>query len=283
MSRYSAEGAAGATGAAPGRLGLWPTVRADRLFVGVLVGLIGLAWLSLVFWEVSPYSRFLSHEEVGDVAPFSDAYLRLLVFFVAGWTLMTVAMMLPTSLPLVAFFRSLVRDRRNSGSLVSALVVGYLAVWTAFAAVVHANDQGIHVAVHHIGWLDENAWLIAASTFVVAGLFQFSSLKYRCLDKCRSPVGFVLAHWREGTRTNAFLVGVRHGLFCLGCCWALMLLMFAVGVGNIGWMLVLAAVMATEKNVSWGRRLSAPIGSLLVASGIALAIAGIAGAGAQSG
>ena len=197
MSRYSAEGAAGATGAAPGRLGLWPTVRSDRLFAGILVGLVGLAWLSLAFWEVSPYSRFLSHKEVGDVAPFSDAYLRLLVFFVAGWTLMTVAMMLPTSLPLVAFFRSLVRDRPNSGSLVSALVVGYLAVWTAFAAVVHANDQGIHFAVHHIGWLDENAWLIAASTFVVAGLFQFSSLKYRCLDKCRSPVGFVLAHWRE--------------------------------------------------------------------------------------
>jgi predicted metal-binding membrane protein len=274
---HSADGAAGGTRAPPGRLGLWPTVRADRLFVGILVALIGLSWLGLVVWKASPYGRFLSHEGVGDVAPFSDAYLRLLVFFVAGWTLMTVAMMLPTSLPLVAFFHTLVRDRPNRASLVVVLVLGYLAVWTAFAGLVHVNDQGIHFAVDRIGWLDQNAWLIAASTFAVAGLYQFSSLKYRCLDKCRSPVGFVLAHWREGTRMNAFAVGVRHGLFCLGCCWSLMLLMFAVGVGSIGWMLALAAVMATEKNVSWGRRLSAPVGVVLLACAGVLAVVGTAG------
>jgi predicted metal-binding membrane protein len=274
---YSAPGVAGTTPAAPARIGLWPNVRNDRLFVGLFVGLVGLAWLGLVVWKASPYGRFLGHEEVGEVAPFSEGYIRLFVFFVAGWTLMTAAMMLPTSLPLFAFFRTLVRGRSTHASLVIVLVLGYVSVWTAFAAVVHVNDQAIHFAVERVGFLDRNAWLIAASTFALAGAYQFSSVKYRCLDKCRSPVGFVMAHWRDGRRTNAFALGVRHGLFCLGCCWSLMLVMFAVGVGNIGWMLVLAAVMATEKNVSWGRRLSAPVGAVLLVSAGVLAVAGATG------
>jgi predicted metal-binding membrane protein len=271
MSISSAQGVAGPTPAAPARIGLWPSVRYDRFFVGLFLALVGLAWLGLVVWQVSPYGRFLSHEEVGHVAPLSADYLRLLVFFVAGWTLMTVAMMLPTSLPLFAFFRSLVRGRSTHRTLVLALVLGYVLVWTAFAAAVHVNDQAIHFVVARVGWLDRNAWLIAASTFAVAGLYQFSSVKYRCLDKCRSPVGFVMAHWHEGRHANAFVLGIRHGLFCLGCCWSLMLLMFAVGVGNIGWMLLLAAVMATEKNVSWGRQLSAPLGVVLLAWAAVLA------------
>ena len=110
------------------------------------------------------------------------------------------------------------------------------------------------------------------------GIYQFTPLKYRCLDECRSPLGFVMNHWRgRSERREAFMLGVRHGLFCVGCCWSLMLLMFAVGVGNIGWMLVLAAVMATEKNVSWGRRLSAPVGAVLLVSAGVLAVAGATG------
>jgi predicted metal-binding membrane protein len=279
MSTSSGNGVA-AMPATPARIGLWPSVRSDRLFVGLFAGLVGLAWLGLILWKISPYGRFLSHEGVGEVAPMSREYLQLLAFFVAGWTLMTAAMMLPTSLPLFAFFRSLVRERATRASLVTALVIGYVAVWTAFAVVVHASDQGIHSAVEHSAWLDRNAWLIMASTFAVAGLYQFSTVKYRCLDKCRSPVGFVMAHWHEGRRRNALALGVRHGLFCLGCCWSLMLLMFAVGIGNIAWMLLLAAVMATEKNVSWGRRLSAPLGVALLVCATAIAVLGTAGVSA---
>jgi predicted metal-binding membrane protein len=266
--------------ATPARIGLWPSVRSDRVFVGFFAALVGLAWLGLVLWRFSPYARFLSHEEVGEVAPMSREYLELLVFFVAGWTLMTAAMMLPTSLPLFAFFRSLVRERPNRASLVVAVVAGYVAVWTAFAVAVHASDQVIHSAVEHSAWLHRNAWLITASTVALAGLYQFSTLKYRCLDKCRSPVGFVMAHWHEGRHRNALTLGVRHGLFCLGCCWSLMLLMFAVGIGNIAWMLLLAAVMATEKNVSWGRRLSAPLGVVLLVCATAIAVLGTTGVAA---
>ena len=259
---------------------LWPRVRAPKLLVAVVGSLIALSWLALVLWSWSPYGRFLSHEQVGEVAAFSDDYATLFVLFVAGWTLMTVAMMLPTSLPLVAFFQSLVRTRRDSVLLVALLVVGYLGVWIAFAMAVHAGDQGIHAAVGHSGLLENNVWLIPAATFVVAGLYQFSPLKRACLTVCRSPVAFVMQSWRSSGRRDALRLGVHHGLTCAGCCWALMLLMFAVGVGSIGWMLVLSAVIAVEKNVAWGRHLSTPLGVLLVVAGLALALAGVLGGAA---
>jgi predicted metal-binding membrane protein len=99
-----------------------------------------------------------------------------------------------------------------------------------------------------------------------AGLFQFSRLKYHCLDRCRTPFGFVAQHWR-GTAPlrRALRLGLDHGLYCVGCCWAIMLLMFIVGTGNVGWMLALGAVMAVEKNAPWGARLSRPLGAALIA------------------
>ena len=233
-----------------------------------------LAWVALALWSWSPYGRFLGHEELEGVAAFSGGYASLFVLFVAGWTLMTVAMMLPTSLPLLAFFQSLVRTRPDRVVLVALLVTGYLGVWIAFAMAVHAGDQGVHAAVERFGVLEENVWVIPAVTFVVAGAYQFSSLKYACLTVCRSPVAFVMQNWRGSARSDALRLGVHHGLVCVGCCWALMLLMFAVGVGSIAWMLVLSAVIATEKNMSWGRSLSTPLGVLLVVAGLALCAVG---------
>lgn len=254
---------------------MWPRVRDDRLFLSLIGGLIALAWLTLWLWSESPYGRFLSHEEGGGAAGLGEDYVALLFVFVAGWTLMTVAMMLPTSLPLVAVFRSLVRRRPNAGRLVVLVVVGYLGVWTFFAFAVHLGDQGIHAAVERIDWLEANAWVIGAGTVLLAGAYQFTPLKYHCLDKCRSPFGFVMGNWHGGRGSlEAFRLGVHHGVFCLGCCWSLMLVMFAVGVGNIAWMLALGAVLAVEKNVPWGRHLSAPLGVLLVGFGLALVVTG---------
>ncbi len=274
MSRPSVPGVTGLSGHPSGTVGLWPLVRAPKLFVALTGSLIVLAWVALAVWKWSPYGRFLGHEEVGQVAPLSSGYMRLLVFFVAAWTLMTVAMMLPTSLPLIAFFDALVRKRPQRVSLVGLLVSGYLSVWIAFAAGVHLGDQAIHASVERIGWLEANAWGITAAMLFGAGLYQFSDLKYRCLDKCRSPAGFILGRWHgRSERLDALRLGIAHGLFCLGCCWSLMLLMFAVGVGNIGWMLALASVMAIEKNAAWGRKLTAPIGVALLLSAAALAVA----------
>jgi predicted metal-binding membrane protein len=139
--------------------------------------------------------------------------------------------------------------------------------------VVLFGDGLLHEAVERSAWLGTNAWVISAGIFVLAGLYQFSSLKYACLDQCRSPLSFITEHWRGRRESaHAFHLGVRHGLFCVGCCWSLMLLMFAVGVGNLGWMLALGAFMAIEKNLPWGRRLSAPLGVLLLCCGLALGL-----------
>ena len=130
---------------------------------------------------------------------------------------------------------------------------------------------GIDQALESI--IFSQAWVWGAGLFLLAGAFQFSALKYACLDKCRTPLGFLLSHW-HGRRelSEALNIGWRHGVFCVGCCWALMLLMFAVGTTSLGWMLLLALVMATEKNAPWGRRLGRPLGVALLGVGVGLGI-----------
>ena len=188
-----------------------------------------------------------------------------MLVFVAGWTVMIIAMMLPTSLPLVHLFHTLVRERPRRTRLVMLLIAGYLSIWIMFGVMVYVSDWGLHEAVEQSRWLRANAWVVGAATILLAGLYQFTPLKYHCLDQCRSPLSFLMERWRGGhEERRAFGIGVSHGLFCLGCCWSLMLLMFAVGIGNLGWMLALGTVMAVEKNMPWGRRMSVPLGVILV-------------------
>ena len=130
-----------------------------------------------------------------------------------------------------------------------------------------------------VRWICSHRCSRLAATLLLAGLYQLTPLKYHCLDRCRSPISFLAEHWRGRSETaEAFRLGFRHGLFCLGCCWSLMLVMFAVGVGNLGWMLLIGAIMGAEKNLAWGRRLSLPLGALLAICGLATACA-IAGQG----
>ena len=259
---------------------LWPRLDDRRPFLIVLVGLVALAWLALVVWGQSPYSRFLSHEALEDTRLADGRYFTDALLFIGGWSLMTVAMMLPSSLPLVFLFERLVRRRSSATLLVVLLVVGYLSIWTAFGALAHLGDLGLHQAVERSSWLEENAWTLGATSLLLAGAYQFTPLKYHCLDKCRSPLSFIIEHWRGShEQAQAFRLGVHHGLFCVGCCWSLMLLMFAVGVGSVGWMLALGAAMAIEKNMPWGRRLSAPLGVVLLGWGLTLVSVSIVGGG----
>jgi len=251
---------------------MWAAPRDDRrLFAALMVALIALAWLALWVWGQSPYGRFLSHHSLEAVR--GNAVLMLV--FVAGWTLMVVAMMLPTSLPLVTLFRTLVRGRPDRTWLTVLLIAGYLVVWTLFGILVYSGDWILHGAVEQSMWLEANVVpFIGAGTLIMAGLYQFTSLKYKCLDKCRSPLSFITEHWRGSReRSQSFLLGAHHGLFCVGCCWSLMLLMFAIGAGSLGWMLVVGTVMAIEKNMPWGRKISTPLGVVLVGWGLALGAA----------
>lgn len=243
----------------------------DQKFFLLLIGvLIGLAWLALWAWGQSPYGRFLNHGQLDEL---SLGDIPILLVFVAGWTLMCAAMMLPTSLPLVSLFHRLVSRRPNRAWLIVLLIAGYLGVWALFGVVVHLGDWGLHQVADRVEWLHANAWVIGAVTLMLAGMYQFTPLKYRCLEKCRSPFSFIVEHWQgRHEPAQALWLGVHHGLFCLGCCWSLMLLMFAVGAGSLGWMLALGALMAIEKNVPWGRRLTAPLGVLLIVWGLAVAL-----------
>jgi predicted metal-binding membrane protein len=251
---------------------LQPRRTDSRPFLAVLIALIAVAWLALLLWGRSPYGRYLGHGNLDQVT-LAGSSLPLILAFVAGWTLMIVAMMLPTTLPLLLLFRDLVRRRSDRTWLLSLVIAGYLVIWGLFGVIVHVWDWLVHLGVNQWGWLSTHAWVLGSLTLLVAGIYQFTPLKYHCLDKCRSPFSFVTEHWR-GRREGlySFRLGVSHGIFCVGCCWSLMLLMFAVGVGNLGWMFVLAAVMAIEKNVSWGRRLSTPLGLVLLGTGLAIAM-----------
>jgi len=181
-------------------------------------------------------------------------------------------MMLPTTLPLLEIYRRLSRRRADRGLLLALVVGGYLLAWAGFGVAAHGLDWALHEAAAGSVWLAFNGWSLGVAVLALAGAFQFSRLKYRCLDKCRMPLGFVMEHWRgRHERRQALWLGLRHGLFCVGCCWALMLLMFVVGAGSVGWMLLLGAVMAAEKNLPWGRRLSAPLGLVLLAGAGAIA------------
>jgi predicted metal-binding membrane protein len=238
--------------------------RRDQAILGsLLVALAASAWLALWMWGTSPYARYLHHE--GGVGPLPlEAAL-----FAAGWVLMIIAMMLPSSVPLVMTFGLLVRRRRRPGVLVALLLGGYLAVWAGFGLGAWLLDRAIHAAVDALPWLAAHPQLILGSTLLAAGLWQFSPLRDRCLDECRSPLGFVMNRWRGASEgREAFAMGVAHGAFCVGCCWSLMLVMFGVGLANVAAMLALGGITAVEKNLPSGRRLTHPLGVILVLAAV---------------
>jgi len=244
----------------------------DRaILIATLVAITVVAWLALWFWEGSPYGHYLHHDGVDG----AGASLALGAgAFTVGWTLMIVAMMLPSSVPLVVTFGALVSRRRQPGRLVALLLVGYLVVWAGFGFVAWTADRAVHAAVEALPWLAERPQLIIGATLLVAGLWQFSPLRDRCLDECRSPLGFVMNRWRgTSERREALLMGLAHGAFCVGCCWSLMLVMFGVGISSLSAMLLLGGLTAVEKNLPQGRRLTRPLGVVLVLAAV-YAVAG---------
>jgi predicted metal-binding membrane protein len=239
--------------------------RRDRLVLVVaLLALSGVAWLALAAWSGSPGGAHLGHEPIAGTPP-----LLGLALFTAGWVLMIVAMMLPSSIPLVVVFAGLVRRRPRPRRLVALLLAGYLTAWAAVGLVAWIADRAIHLAVDGVPWLGAHPQVILAATLALAGLWQLSPLRDRCLDACRTPLGFVVARWRGTSPARESLaMGIAHGMFCVGCCWSLMLVMFGVGLGSLPAMLGLGVLTAIEKNAAWGRRLGRPIAVGLVVAGV---------------
>jgi predicted metal-binding membrane protein len=248
----------------------------------ILAALVAFSWGVLWIWGRGPYGRYLEHGGWIDGRPAAALCRALpagrvlvpLTIYAGGWLLMTAAMMLPTALPLIDRFDRAVAARADRRRLTALVILGYLVVWAGFGVVAHVIDAVLHQAVRRSDWLLLNGWILGALILAAAGLFQFSRLKYRCLARCRTPFGFIARHWRgPHPLRNALLLGLDHGVFCVGCCWAIMLLMFVVGTGNVGWMLALGGVMALEKNTRWGARVTRPLGAALLVG--ALLIAGV--------
>ena len=246
----------------------------QRLLLPVLGAIVVLAWLTLWWLEQSSFGGLFHRHGGGAHAHHGRTAGSLATLaFLAGWLLMTIAMMLPTTVPLADQFRRMISQRTNTTLLSGLLLAGYLTAWLVFGLAALLLLAGIDNIIARSDWLAAQPWVTGAGLFLLAGAFQFTTLKYACLDKCRSPTGFLISHWHgRNEQLESFNIGWRHGLFCVGCCWALMLLMFAVSTASLLWMLVLALIMAIEKNMPWGRRISRPLGWTLLATGVLIGI-----------
>ena len=234
------------------------TVASRALRLEVFAALLGA---TLAAWAV-----LLVRMRGMDAGPGTD--LGTLGWFVGVWVTMTGAMMLPSAMPMV-----LVYSKTAGGTSRPVLfVAGYVVVWTAYGLVAYGLFR--LVRSHHPAALGWDRWgpIVAGAAIVVAGLYQLTPLKRVCLRHCRTPFHWVLHRWRDG-RLGAARMGLEHGGFCVGCCWALMVVLFAVGVMSLVWMVVVAALIFAEKVLPLGERLAVAFAVALVALGVWVAVA----------
>jgi predicted metal-binding membrane protein len=235
--------------AAPGGLSAIAFSRVGGVPIVVLAA-IAVAWSLAIAAEAAGVAGSLHHDAlIHSRIP----YELTLAIFLLSWQAMIAAMMLPSSLPLIRLFASASANQPRPRAAMGAFLGGYALVWSVFGALAFSGDVFVHQAVDSSPWLRAHDYLIAGGTLALAGAFQFSSLKDACLRECRHPGAFLLRFYERGP-AGAFRFGRRHGVFCAGCCWALMLLMFAAGVANLWWMAALTGLMVYEKTGPGGRR-----------------------------
>jgi predicted metal-binding membrane protein len=234
----------------------------------VVPAAIAIAWALAIMAQAANDSARLHHDAL---IHSSLPRVAALAVFLVAWQAMIAAMMLPSSVPLVRLFARASVEQPRPGFVMAAFLGGYAAVWSAFGAVAFMADVGVHATVDSVPWLARHDWLIAGTTLAIAGAFQFSSLKDACLRECRHPGAFLLSRYDRGPGA-AFRLGRAHGIYCLGCCWALMLVMFGAGVASLWWMGALTALMVYEKTASGGRTAVPLAGvALLLLAGLAFA------------
>lgn len=188
------------------------------------------------------------------------------------WAVMMVAMMVPSAAPMVLAFLGVNRRRQAASQQfvpVGIFVAGYLAVWTAYSAIATLAQWGLHKAALLSPAMAATSPLLNGGLLIAAGIFQWTPLKHGCLKGCRSPLSFLLSEWRDG-KAGAFIMGLRHGSYCVGCCWILMALLFVAGVMNLLWVAVIALFVLAEKTLPRGELLGHVAGVALVATGVGL-------------
>ncbi len=187
------------------------------------------------------------------------------------WAVMMVAMMAPSATPMLLMFANVNRKRREREAPyvpTGVFLAGYVIVWAAFSLAATGGNWGLHQASLLSSMMGEStSGYLGGGLLLLAGIFQWSPLKYACLKQCRTPMGFLMTSWREGHR-GALRMGLEHGAYCLGCCWALMLLLFVLGIMNLVWIAALAAFVLAEKVAPKGEWVSRITGVLMLGWGI---------------
>lgn len=243
------------TAHAPARTGPGAALAAARTRLG-LIGLL-LALAAVAWWSTA--DRMAGMDE----GP--GTQLGALGWFLGVWVVMMAAMMFPSVAPTVALYARMARRRAPVAPLMFA--AGYLLVWTAAGLLAYGLvDVGRSLLGDDLAWDGAGRW-VAGGTLVVAAAYELTPLKDVCLSKCRSPLGFLLGSWRPGLR-GALEMGSRHGAWCVGCCWALMASLFALGVMSLTWMAVVAALIALEKTLPWRRPATYGTAAILLALGV---------------
>lgn len=247
-------------------------LRRDRLLV-----VFGLLLVVVLSWAYLLAGAGMM-QEMGDMLMPMSAQLWTLGYALVVlimWAVMMAAMMLPSAAPMILLFATIARRRSERGEPATAsgaFAFGYLAVWAAFSVAATALQFGLEKAALLSPMMESTSIVLAGVVLIAAGIYQWTPLKQACLRYCRSPLDFIIAHWRPGAR-GAFLMGLRHGVVCVGCCWMLMLLLFVGGVMNFAWIAGIALFVLVEKLSPAGHWIGRGAGVLLIAWGGATLLA----------
>ena len=211
-----------------------------------------------------------------DVAiPRMDAWgpVELLLTFVM-WSVMMIAMMIPSAVPMILLFTKINRtrvDREDSAFPMATFVAGYLLVWTVLSALATLTQWGLHDAALLSPMMKSSSSLLSGGLLIAAGAYQWTPWKRACLIHCRSPLHFIMTEWRSGA-FGALRMGFRHGVYCVGCCWALMAVLFVAGIMNLLWVAAVAAFVLAEKIVPRGELIGRIAGIVLMIVGLGVLV-----------
>ena len=245
-------------------------LRHDRILVlAALIAIVGLAWLYLLLGAgIEMDEMDMGGGQIMLMTPPWTPGYALLVFLM--WAIMMVAMMLPSAAPTILLVAALARKQGvGAGAPIAGLFsLGYVLVWTGFSLAVTALQWGLDSQELLSGEMAMASAVVAGCVLIAAGIYQWTPLKQACLLHCRSPLAFLLHHWRPGG-WGALTSGLQHGIFCLGCCWMLMALLFVGGLMNLLWVAGLSLLVLVEKVLPWGDHTSRAIGLVLLVWGAA--------------